>query len=87
MSQVQEEAITVFEKALEAARARAKPALLELAAAYNAAVNKGHDVTELRRMMREDDVAQLNAILADANDPEVAKALRDLGLHLRSLEI
>jgi hypothetical protein len=87
MSKAEEERlIAEFEKQLEVARAAAKPALLDLAAAYNEAVAAGNDATRLRRMVREDAVWQVNVDLVDKSDPEVAKALRDLGLHVRSGE-
>jgi hypothetical protein len=73
-----------FEAALEVARVSAKPALLELAAQYNAAVDSGSNAAQLRAIMQEDPVIQVGLSLVDANDPEVAKALRDLGLTLTS---
>jgi hypothetical protein len=69
-----------FEVGLEAAQAKVKSDILSLAAAYNRAVDGGEDATALHAQMNDSPHLRIALDLLDANDPEVASALRDLGL-------
>ena len=82
MSEEQQALLTKFDTTYETVLTNAKQNLLRLAASFNLAVDGGEDPTKLRALLDGSPTFRMFLEFLDADDPEIAEALRELGLAL-----